>query len=322
MLSAEDHSGLITFLAGIIVLVLAGLGLSLLVDRRFDFSRATAESEKAIRAGGEDIAHLSARRNELHRELELGGSARTLAAGEYSSLKAGADELEKRLADSRRRLEALKPELPALEETFAQYRERYRQSEWAGAVGESLGTLALRGGREYRSARISKVTEVGLEIRHEDGIARVQAPDLPSELRARFQWDDARRTKALREERRSHEEITRTAPQVVEKPRAPEPRARPSRRETPAEDQASRLRADVIHWQTRTRSLRKEHQSALSRASYGAASVPGSLETWQARASRLGKELTKSRTNLAVARNRLAVMSPSDPLLRAEPEIE
>ena len=40
---------------------------------------------------------------------------------------------------------------------------------------------------------ITKVTEVGLEIRHEHGIARIQVSDLEGIWQQRFQWDDEER---------------------------------------------------------------------------------------------------------------------------------
>jgi hypothetical protein len=64
-----------------------------------------------------------------------------------------------------------------------------------------LGNLKVRNGREYLQATILRVTDVGLEIRHEDGIARIQAPDLDSKWQDRFQWKDDERRKVLAAER-------------------------------------------------------------------------------------------------------------------------
>ena len=321
MLHSDEQSGVFTFLVGMIVLVLVGVGLSLLVDRRFRFSQGEAALERTIHAEGEELAGLSARKDELETEWAATGPGRSGDAAELTALKRDSSGHERRLGDLRLRLASLTDEIPKLEASFSQYRERYRQAEWSKAVGESLGDLTVRGDRQYRRAQITRVTEVGLEIRHEDGIARLQAPDLPAELRERFQWDDARRTKALQDERKHHEEVTKVA--------APEEAAPPARsggqpfvRETPDQENLAKLRADVVRWKSRVGLLRSEHATARSQASYGAPSVPGSLETWSARATRLGAELAKARAALALARERLATVSPGDSLLRAEPERE
>jgi hypothetical protein len=49
--------------------------------------------------------------------------------------------------------------------------------------------LTTRDGREYLQAVISRVTDVGLEIRHEHGTARIQAADLDASYQERFQWE-------------------------------------------------------------------------------------------------------------------------------------
>jgi DNA repair exonuclease SbcCD ATPase subunit len=312
MLQGDDQSGVLTFLVGIVVLVLAGVGLSLLVDRRFSFSQGKAALETTIDANDDELAQLTARRDDSQARLDRQLPRRTGGTSELSKLTATSADLGHRLGEARRKVASLEIEIPKLEETFSRHREQYRQSEWVRAVGESLGNLTVRGGREYRRAEITQVTEVGLEIRHEDGIARLQAPDLPAELCDRFQWDDARRTKALQDERKQHEEITR----ADDPQRSAPPFAQPSGDKPPDQENLARLRADVARLKSRVRSLGSEHADARSQASFGAPSVPGSLETWSARASRLGAELAKARAALALSRERLATVSPGDSLLR------
>jgi DNA repair exonuclease SbcCD ATPase subunit len=321
MLDNDEQSGVFTFMVGIIVLVLAGVGLSLLVDRRFSFSQGKAALETVIKANEEDLADLTARKDDLQADLERHVPRRTGNAAELAQLTTASADLGKRLDEARMQVGSLENEIPKLEEGFSHYRDQYRQSEWTRAVGESLGSLTIRGGREYRHAVIARVTDVGLEIRHEEGIARLQAPDLSAELRDRFQWDDARRTRALQEEIRHHDEVTKTADPgevTIGKPS----RAGAVVRETPDQENLAKLRADVVRLKTRVVSLKSEHSTARSQASSGAPSVPGSLETWSARATRLGSDLAKARAALALARERLATVSPGDSLLRAEPEQE
>jgi len=58
------------------------------------------------------------------------------------------------------------------------------------ARGEKIGTLTLRGDRRYHEAEIIRVTGVGIEIRHQHGMARVMFADLDAEWQERFQWRD------------------------------------------------------------------------------------------------------------------------------------
>ena len=75
----------------------------------------------------------------------------------------------------------------------------------------------------------------------------------------------------------------------------------------------------VIGWKSKVTKLRSERSLALSNSGYGnQTSVPGSLETWGAKAARLGNELARANSELAVAKANLAALAPDDPLLRPD----
>jgi hypothetical protein len=318
MLSNDDHSGLFTFLVGLIIVVFAGVALSMMVDRRFGFSKRVSSLEHDIRMGETEL-------DQLKDDLQAG--SRKLADREPALRKAGStlESHRNRIAESEQRrqscgrsLEALRKEIPRLEEEFSRYRRKYREITWASAVGQSLGNVTIRGGREFRQAVISKVTEVGLEIRHEHGIARLQAPDLDQSIQDRFQWSDEERRARLKEERAEHAAIASEpeTPEESESSPTPEPSARRSE-DRPDATKTSALREKVIAWSTKVSLLNSERSRAVSAASYGnSSSVPGSLETWQAKASRLSAELAKARSELAAAKAALAAVAPDDPLLR------
>jgi hypothetical protein len=79
------------------------------------------------------------------------------------------------------------------------------------------------------------------------------------------------------------------------------------------------LRRLVIGWKSKVSKLRYERSVALSNSGYGGqTSVPGSLETWGAKAERLGNELVRAQSELVVAKSNLAAVAPGDPLLRPE----
>lgn len=320
MISSDDQSGVFTFLVGIIVLVMAGVALSLLVDKRFRFSSSKAALESAIRADSGELSGLEAVLYDLRARLEAEGPARTRNAAKHAELRARSGGLDKRQKELVVQRDTISREVAALDEAFGGYRERYRQAEWSRAVGEELGTLTVRGGREYRHAVISKVTDAGLEIRHEHGMARVQAPDLDPALRERFQWDDARRARLLAEERSHHDAVSRQVPEAEDARTGKAPPRRVLPASTSDEEAIVKARTDVRQWRAKVSQLKSDHRAALSNSSSGSTSVPGSLETWSARASRLGAELARSRAALAAAREKLGQLAPGDPLLRTDRE--
>jgi cell division protein FtsB len=320
MISSDDHPGLFTFMVGLILVVFAGVGLSLLVDRKFSFSQRVSSLAGQIESGTAELEQLKATHLEL--ETRLTGlepqrqqmmETQTSLARKLSSMTARRKSLTETLGN-------LHQGMPTLEAEFARYRSTYRDAARAAAVGESLGTLTVRGGREYHQSVINRVTEVGLEIRHENGIARVQAPDLDQAMQDRFQWNDEERRAKLNEEIAAHQALADTPPQPETTTRrlidSPKPMVRAG-----DEDSAKieSLRSKVILWKTRVHQLKSERNQAVNAASYGSrSSVPGSLETWQAKAARLGTDLAKASGELAAAKAALAAASPGDPLLRPD----
>lgn len=320
MLSSDENSGLLTFMVGLILVVFAGVALSLLVDRKFSFSQRVSNLAGQIEAGATELAQLKATHGELENRFNNLEPKRRQAMESKAAVARKLSAMTARRKALTDTMENLRNGLPALEKEFAGYRAAYRDSARAAAVGESLGTLAVRGGREYRQAVITRVTDVGLEIRHENGIARIQAPDLNQAMHDRFQWDDEARRASLSEENALHEAIASTAPSTdktnIKPPVVPDTGGR-TEPMPPAKVES--LRSKVLLWRTRVSQLKAERSQALSAASYGSqSSVPGSLETWQAKASRLGAELAKASGELAAAKAALAAASPGDPLLRPE----
>jgi septal ring factor EnvC (AmiA/AmiB activator) len=321
MISSDDSPGVFTFMVGLILVVFTGVALSLLVDRKFSFSKRVSGLAGQIEAGATELEQLKVTQLELESRLTETEPKRRALMETRTSLDRKLPALTTRRKSLTDTMGNLKQTLPALEAEFARYRSAYRDAARAAAVGESLGTLTVRGGREYRQAVINRVTDVGLEIRHENGIARVQAPELDQAMQDRFQWEDEARRAKLNEENAAHLAMEDT-PTPPEKPTrrtfdSPKPKDR-----TPDADAAKieSLRSKVIVWKTRVSHLKSERSQAVGAASYSSqSSVPGSLETWQAKSARLGSELAKASGELAVAKAALAAAAPSDPLLRPDP---
>jgi hypothetical protein len=325
MLSSDEHPGIFTFLVGMIVLVMAAVGLSILMDKRFEFSNGMGALQRDVRQEATELAELktdyeynAARLAASAPKLQADFQAQKDTAGRISALRQRKELLMRNRAD-------LQASVTSLDRKFADYRGVYRRKVWSAAVGEKLGDLTLQSGKVYVNAIISRVTDVGLEIQHESGIARIQGPDLDQKLQDRFQWDDDERTSRLKQEN----DIQNSKPEDVAGADAAPAPVMPSRvNGKPVvsskvavvdEEKLRLLRRQVSGWKLKVGTLSNDREEASSRSG-SRTSVPGSLETWEARAARLGRELAKARTELQVSKSQLADVSPRDPLLRPDPE--
>lgn len=111
-------------------------------------------------------------------------------AKEADDLKLRAENGAKRLAE----LTAAKAEAEAAvasaNEAWAKYRDEYRASEWAAAVGEELGDITTVSGRTYLQVKIRKVEHTGMQITDTTGPKSIDSAELPPELQDRFQFDE------------------------------------------------------------------------------------------------------------------------------------
>jgi|GEM_PF-1085210 len=321
MLSAEDHPGIFYFLVGMIVLVMTGVGLSLLVDQRFRFSSGANGIQRDITMADDELGSLRSYHESRAQQLESFGSRMKSDTSLNADLRRKSVALGKRQSELEQSRDKLLTAIPSLESEFSRYRAEYRRQTWAGAVGQKVGTLAMRGGREYQDVVITRVTDVGLEIRHKDGIARVQAPDLDSSWQERLQWSDEERRNRLNEELANHESIAPPPPAAEVEELPPPTRLRSSVADNTDNGKLQELRMKVIGWKGKVSRLQSEKSDAVSQSYGGGSSVTGSLETWKGKAARLNAEIAKAQAELAVAKSRLSAISPNDVLLRT-PERE
>jgi hypothetical protein len=183
----DDHSGVPTFMIGMIILVMAGVGLSIIVDKRFKFSSDFSDLQEEIRVNGDLVDELKATHKERTALLENSGDKRRRQASELVKLSGDLKSQKQKITTLLAAKRELGLSITQLEDDKLRYRTGYRQKAWAEAVGENLGNLKLRGGREYQNVSITRVTEAGLEVSHENGFARIPAVDLEPKLRDRFQ---------------------------------------------------------------------------------------------------------------------------------------
>lgn len=319
MLSNEEHPGIFTFMVGMIVLVMAGVGLSLVVDKRLKASTAAVATQNET---GEDNRELD-ELNSIYSDRSVGllnaESSQRTGAQTLRNLSAQVQTLRERQAQLEKTRDQLRSSSATLEEKFSLYRADYRRKTWAAAAGQKVGTLTVRDGREYHDVTITRVTEVGLEIRHEHGIARIQTPDLDQEMQDHFQWNDAERLDHLKKEIESEHSIEEDA-ETLKTSAGGSTVTGHVKKKNPDQDMEKLMlsRRNVSAWRLKVIQLSSEKIEASSHdASYGnQSSVPGSLETWSAKDARLGNELIRARTALAIAKSDLGQLAPGDPLLK------
>jgi hypothetical protein len=178
-------------MVGMIVLVMAGVGLSLLIDKRLQSSSGAIRLHREIEIAEEELFGLREWHQESSRALAERGPQLLAASAALEELQHQQQALRLRQSSAEARRRALLAEIAALEQDFARQRADDRRRTWLAAIGEKIGTLTLRGDREYHEVVITRVTEAGMEIRHQHGIARVLAADLGPKWQSRFHWPDA-----------------------------------------------------------------------------------------------------------------------------------
>jgi hypothetical protein len=122
-------------------------------------------------------------------------------AREYSALKSRVDKSETVLAELRGSAAALRSEVANLASAASAERDNWIASVRASAVGRNFETFAGAGGRIYENVTITRVTDVGVEFHHSEGLARLPATDLSPELHDEFGLDSSASLAALDREK-------------------------------------------------------------------------------------------------------------------------
>ncbi len=86
------------------------------------------------------------------------------------------------------------------EKAFIDYKGQFRTQVRSQAVGEKFPELKTKSGAAYTQVEIRDVTEVGIGIRHEFGMKRIDYEELTPEWQERFQYDPKEKEMALAKE--------------------------------------------------------------------------------------------------------------------------
>lgn len=309
MFGSDGHEGALTFLFGLIILVLLGVGVTLIADQKMWFGGLGVKMDAELQHRQEEIGHLRAKRDAALDKLRLSESAEKQHQEQFESI-----ELQEYLAQDRCnraniRMHELGDSIAQTREAFRQYRADLRKKVWAVSVGRHLGDLRLKSGSVYNNAKIMKVTEQGLDIVHKHGASTLPAGDLPSEYQERFQWEHLflDRSQSADEGVKTLSSASPLAGNVI---RRPEPNA--------ASDRVSTARASFQAADRKLAAIREDYNHAASMSeSSRSRSVPGSLGTWSDRVVQLKRDLSAAKVAYARARSELVSLSPSDPLLNS-----
>ncbi len=148
---------------------------------------------------------LEGRRMELAHQVDLlklrlgpvdkGAEERNALSREISENCVRIAELEDIAAD-------LRSGLASMAARYGAEREDLIRRVRAGASGREYATLVGAKGRIYEKVTVTRVTDIGVEFRHENGHARLAAADLTPEQHVLFGIDPLAAGRALEEERR------------------------------------------------------------------------------------------------------------------------
>jgi len=320
--SNNDQSGMVGFLVGIIVLVFAGIAISLMADKRFSFSNNRITLEDTIEEERHELiaakARLESARDHWRRECEPLVGQR----GNVESISARVRAAEARLSSLRKEKAEAAAALAAVSGAFEDYRSRFRQQIRGEANGEQMAELRSRSGRTYKDVTITRVSSAGIEFRHDQGISRLLPEDLEPLWHDRFQWTRDEISRILDQEKAMetlHNERDAKG-KIKNEPEPPTNKKKKKKSEPDANElRIDGLRDEVLDSRKRLNAALSEAANARSQAAMNRGrSVPGSLETWEQRASRLDSSATKIRAQYMTARGRLASVSPKDVLLLDE----
>ena len=183
----EDRFGIFTFLTGMIVLIGAAVGLSLLVEKRSTFTEGRNGLKEAIAMNHEDLVCLKEDLAAASARWQA-GKGRIDQGRRLAAANALVNDAPAKISALSAHRDGLTADVSQINANFVKYQTDYCNRIWGSAIGEKLGSLRTLSGREYLNVMITRVSSSGLEIRHENGIARIQESDLGSEWQDRFQW--------------------------------------------------------------------------------------------------------------------------------------
>ena len=135
-------------------------------------------------------------------------------------LRAGLDSVRASSAEGTlepAKLARLEREIRMHSDSPDDYRPEFLRWVRLSARGERFPELRTRLGMAYRDVVIRRVTDVGLEVFHSTGTARLRHGDLPGHFQERFQWDEEEARETLDAEEKVDLEVKRLQINALER---------------------------------------------------------------------------------------------------------
>lgn len=192
----ENHDGVIWNMACLVILVLTAVFLSMVMEKRFSFSKNQLSLQTKIvnlQAEEELLRGQTGRLENQLQQSDYRGFHRSRQR--LPEILTELLQLETEVSERRQRRDALSASIADLEAEFSTYRETIRSLAWRSASGEKIGKLLTKNGRQYDDVVITSVTSQGLLITHSCGVARLPADELPVGFQRRFEWEKKRQTR-------------------------------------------------------------------------------------------------------------------------------
>lgn len=319
MLGSGDNTGIITLLIGLVLVVLCGIGISLIADTKLSLGDSKASLQSSLDTDKEKIQKLSSV-IEYREQSWRQDHAPLIGQGQQiTDLKRESSDNTTTRAELRTKRVDLLSSLKRIEKDTRAYRIQYRTQMRADTVGLKLDTLSLSSGRNYRSVVVRGFDSSGLRIHHQGGSARVSYSELPREMQERLQWHP-NETETTKTEPRalkvSDPDESPPEQKIIESPRITRQIGKPK---GPSESDIAKIsaaRENFINTRKAYLNNRSQANTARYKSSDSQKSVPGSLETWAERTVRLDRLSQRLNASYINARRELSSLSPGDPLLR------
>lgn len=193
-ISSSKGPGFIGFLLAAAVLggfVILG---TLTLDDRFQGGGATTQG--LIDQDAQTI-------HQLHEQLDvLEGRVRDnagleQAAQSFDDLKTGIQLAQGSLANNQALLASTREGNVAIKNDLEAYKNRYRSVVREAAAGTELESFTTLDGITYHKVRINRIGDVGMNITHSDGSARIPFAKLPQAMQDFYQFDAQNAKKAI-----------------------------------------------------------------------------------------------------------------------------
>ncbi|MEK7952628.1 hypothetical protein [Luteolibacter soli] len=188
LLTSSRGPGVIGTLLALLVLVGFGTLYLFAFDKELGGGKKTIAA--VIRDQGMEIDSLHIEIQNKEQQIADRELAKTKAK-EASELSSRNDVLVKQIAELTASQAAADEAVKQAQANWEKYKDEYRKSEWAAAVGEKLPDFTTPAGVVFTKVEIKSVSHTGVKISHSNGVGEIEPKDLPPELFDRFQFDMA-----------------------------------------------------------------------------------------------------------------------------------